>query len=103
MVDQISRGVPDRLVTSAKSWLSNPHIDPKRPILPWQSDTTEEKPPFECSRRYPAASQRRKVSSFNQRLRELGWVDGSTVSIVYRWAEGKLDRFSDFAAEFHPT
>ena len=31
-----------------------------------------------------------QVSSFNQRLRELGWVDGRTVSIVYRWAEGKL-------------
>src|SRR5262249_41634749 len=45
--------VPDRLVTSAKSWLSNPHIDPKQPILPWRSDITEEKlSPFECSRRY---------------------------------------------------
>ena len=41
-----------------------------------------------------------QVSSFNQRLRELGWVDGRTVSIVYRWAEGKFDRYSDFAAEF---
>jgi putative tryptophan/tyrosine transport system substrate-binding protein len=41
-----------------------------------------------------------QVSSFNQRLRELGWVDGRTVSIVYRWAEGKIDRYSDFAAEF---
>jgi hypothetical protein len=45
--------VPDRLVTSAKSWLSNPHIDPKQRILPWQSDTAEEKlSPLECSRRY---------------------------------------------------
>jgi molecular chaperone DnaK (HSP70) len=45
--------VPDRLVTSAKSWLSNPHIDPKQPILPWRSDIAEEKlSPFECSRRY---------------------------------------------------
>jgi molecular chaperone DnaK (HSP70) len=45
--------VPDRLVTSAKSWLSNSHIDPKQPILPWRSDITEEKlSPFECSRRY---------------------------------------------------
>jgi molecular chaperone DnaK (HSP70) len=45
--------VPDRLVTSAKSWLSNPHIDPKQPILPWRSDITEEKlSPFECSHRY---------------------------------------------------
>ena len=45
--------VPDRLVTSAKSWLSNPHIDPRQQILPWRSDITEEKlSPFECSRRY---------------------------------------------------
>src|SRR5215470_17194418 len=45
--------VPDRLVTSAKSWLSNPHIDPKQPILPWRSDIAEEKlSPLECSRRY---------------------------------------------------
>jgi hypothetical protein len=45
--------VPDRLVTSAKSWLSNPHIDPKQRTLPWRSDSTEEKlSPFECSRRY---------------------------------------------------
>jgi hypothetical protein len=45
--------VPDRLVTSAKSWLSNPHIDPKQKILPWRSDITEEKlSPLECSRLY---------------------------------------------------
>lgn len=45
--------VPDRLVTSAKSWLSNPHIDPRQPILPWASDIAENKrSPVECSRRY---------------------------------------------------
>jgi molecular chaperone DnaK (HSP70) len=45
--------VPDRLVTSAKSWLSNPHIDPKQRILPWRSDIAEEKlSPLECSRHY---------------------------------------------------
>jgi molecular chaperone DnaK (HSP70) len=45
--------VPDRLVTSAKSWLSNPHIDPKQPTLPWRSDSAEEKlSPFEVSRRF---------------------------------------------------
>jgi hypothetical protein len=45
--------VPDRLVTSAKSWLSNPHIDPRQRTLPWRSDIAEEKlSPFECSRRY---------------------------------------------------
>ena len=47
--------VPDRLVTSAKSWLSNPHIDPRHQSLPWRSDIEEEKlSPFECSRRYLA-------------------------------------------------
>jgi hypothetical protein len=47
--------VPDRLVTSAKSWLSNPHIDPKQRILPWRSDIAEQKlSPLECSRRYLA-------------------------------------------------
>jgi hypothetical protein len=45
--------VPDRLVTSAKSWLSNPHIDPKQRILPWRSEIAEEKlSPLQCSRRY---------------------------------------------------
>jgi molecular chaperone DnaK (HSP70) len=45
--------VPDRLLASAKSWLSNPHIDPRQPILPWRSDIAEEKlSPLECSRRY---------------------------------------------------
>ncbi|MFZ0591662.1 MAG: Hsp70 family protein, partial [Bryobacteraceae bacterium] len=40
---------------SAKSWLSNPHIDPRRPSLPWRSEIQEEKlSPFECSRRYLA-------------------------------------------------
>ena len=47
--------IPDRLVTSAKSWLSNPHIDPRRPSLPWRSEIQDEKlSPFECSRRYLA-------------------------------------------------
>ena len=40
------------------------------------------------------------VSSFEQRLRELGWIDGRTVTIVYRWAEGKVDRYAELAAEF---
>ncbi len=47
--------IPDRLITSAKSWLSNPHIDPRRPSLPWRSEIQDEKlSPFECSRRYLA-------------------------------------------------
>ncbi len=45
--------VPDRLVTSAKSWLSNLHIDARQRSLPWNSDIDEEKlSAFDCSRRY---------------------------------------------------
>jgi hypothetical protein len=44
--------VPDRLVSSAKSWLSNPHIDPRQKLLPWASDIKEKLSPFEVSREY---------------------------------------------------
>lgn len=45
--------VPDRLVTSAKSWLCQAHADRKGPILPWKSDLPDGKiSPFEASRRY---------------------------------------------------
>ena len=42
---------PDRLITSAKSWLSNPHVDPRQRVLPWKSEIKEEKrSAFDCSR-----------------------------------------------------
>ena len=45
--------VSDRLITSAKSWLSNPHIDPRQPVLPWKSSIKEAKlSAFDCSRLY---------------------------------------------------
>jgi putative ABC transport system substrate-binding protein len=35
-----------------------------------------------------------------QRLRELGWIEGRTIAIEYRWAEGRSDHLADIAAEF---
>jgi putative ABC transport system substrate-binding protein len=35
-----------------------------------------------------------------QRLRELGWIEGRTVAIEYRWGEGRSERFPDIVAEF---
>jgi putative ABC transport system substrate-binding protein len=35
-----------------------------------------------------------------QRLRELGWIEGQTVAIEYRWADGRSERFAEIAAEF---
>lgn len=38
--------------------------------------------------------------AFVHRLRELGWIENSTIAIEYRWAEGRSERFAEFAAEF---
>ena len=38
-------------------------------------------------------------AAFVQRLHELGWVEGRTVAIAYRFAEGRADRYSEIAAE----
>jgi len=40
------------------------------------------------------------TAAFVQRLRELGWVDGRTVTIDYRWSEGSRERDIEIAAEF---
>jgi putative ABC transport system substrate-binding protein len=40
------------------------------------------------------------VTAFVQRLHELGWIEGRTVAIEYRWAEGRSERFAEIAAEF---
>src|SRR5262244_1830315 len=40
------------------------------------------------------------VAAFVQRLRELGWIEGRTVAIEYRWAEGRNEHYNEIAAEF---
>jgi putative ABC transport system substrate-binding protein len=40
------------------------------------------------------------TAAFVQRLRELGWIEGRTVVIEVRWAEGRFERFAEIAAEF---
>ena len=44
-------------------------------------------------------SSSQQAVAFVQRLRELGWTDGSTVAIEYRWAEGRFDRAPALVAE----
>lgn len=46
------------------------------------------------------ANQEKWTTAFVQRLRELDWIEGRTVLIEYRWAEGSGDRMSEIAAEF---
>src|SRR5262245_43370683 len=40
------------------------------------------------------------VAAFVHRLRELGWTEGRTITIEYRWAEGRAERYAEIAAEF---
>jgi putative tryptophan/tyrosine transport system substrate-binding protein len=40
------------------------------------------------------------VAAFAQRLRDLGWIEGRTVTVEYRWAEGRNERMAEIAAEF---
>jgi len=44
-------------------------------------------------------SQGHFVAAFMQRLLELGWVEGRTVALQVRWADGRSERFTEFAAE----
>jgi putative ABC transport system substrate-binding protein len=40
------------------------------------------------------------TTAFEQRIRQLGWVDGETVAIDYRWTEGRSDRAPEMLAGF---
>ncbi|MCU0895427.1 MAG: Hsp70 family protein, partial [Rhodospirillales bacterium] len=75
--------VPDRLVTSAKSWLSNPHIDPRQPVLPWRSQIAEPKlSALECSRRYLEHMREGLLHAERRKGREWTLVDGQIVLTV---------------------
>ena len=39
------------------------------------------------------------TAAFVKRLSELGWVDGKTIKIEYRWAEGSEKRYAEIGAE----
>ena len=40
------------------------------------------------------------AAAFVQRLRELGWIEGRTIAIEYRWAEGHGERYDEIIGEF---
>ncbi len=40
------------------------------------------------------------TAAFVAHLRELGWIEGRTIAIEYRWSEGRTERYAEIAAEF---
>src|SRR5215831_15572052 len=46
-----------------------------------------------------ASSDSARIEALRQGLRDRGYVDGKNITIEYRFADGKLDRLSEFAAE----
>src|SRR6266478_8106713 len=60
---------------------------PKLPTIGFLSPTT-------------ASVENQRVAAFVHRLRELGWIEGRTVAIKVRWAEGRSERAAEIVAEF---
>ena len=40
-----------------------------------------------------------RLRAFRQGLKDVGYVEGENVTIIYRWAENQVDRLPDLAAE----
>jgi putative tryptophan/tyrosine transport system substrate-binding protein len=40
------------------------------------------------------------AAAFTERLTQLGWAEGRTIAIEYRWSEGRPERVAEIAAEF---
>jgi putative ABC transport system substrate-binding protein len=40
------------------------------------------------------------TAAFEQRIRELGWIEGKTIAIDYRWVDGRSDRSPEILAAF---
>jgi ABC-type uncharacterized transport system substrate-binding protein len=45
------------------------------------------------------SAQERWTAAFVERLHELGWIEGRTIGMEYRWAEGRTDRFAELITE----
>src|SRR6516162_510542 len=75
------------LAGTAAAWPLAAHaeVSTKRPVIAVRTAITKE--------------NNAPLNAFAQGLKELGYVDGVNVDLVYRFAEGHLDRFPALAAE----
>src|ERR1700681_3526885 len=47
-----------------------------------------------------AAAWRPWTAALVERLHELGWIEGRTIAIEYRWSQARPERAAEIAAEF---
>jgi putative ABC transport system substrate-binding protein len=59
----------------------------KRPIVGLMGDSTP-------------VGESERAAAFARRLHDLGWIEGRTIAIEYRWADGRSERLAEIAAEF---
>ena len=67
--------------------------------LPLHAQQARKLPTIGHLRATTASAQGQWMVPFAQRLRDLGWIEGRTVAIEHRWAEGRRERLAEIATE----
>jgi putative ABC transport system substrate-binding protein len=70
---------------AATAWPLAARAQPRLPTIGYLGATT-------------AAAERSRTDAFVQRFAELGWTEGHSIAIEYRWGEGRTERFPEIAA-----
>src|SRR4051812_18192823 len=47
-----------------------------------------------------ASEANQRIAALTKRLGELGWLEGRTITVEYRWAQSTNSRFQEIADEF---
>lgn len=80
------------IVALALGILAAPHADAQQPgKIPRIGMLLTSSPEFPTARAV--------LDTFRQGLRDLGYVEGKNIVIEYRWAQGRVERLPDLAAE----
>jgi putative tryptophan/tyrosine transport system substrate-binding protein len=87
MIDKLKRRDFITLLGGAASWPLAARAQQKLPTVGFFGTTT-------------ASAWGPWTAAFVQRLRELGWIEGRNLTIEYRWADARSERFAEIAAEF---
>jgi putative tryptophan/tyrosine transport system substrate-binding protein len=70
------------------------------PPKPSRADQTNKTPTIAYLGPNTSALDSYRLPAFKERLRELGWIEGRTITIEYRWAEGSDERAAEIAKGF---